>query len=674
MLLFKIMTPIKIKTYLFICISIGLSIFIMMIIGLLSVPFFFLFQVRLLSKDILSIIIWSVISTMMIYLGRKDIRKELHFPLVIPGYETGLILLLPILAILGTSIMNVYNNNIIIISFLALIVSIIPLIAFDKIKEKNYPWLIFSIALALLLHRSLISTNLWGSDIFEELYYSNSAKVLGYWNPSLYSNLNSMASVTILPNIIALFSGTDLVTTYKAFFPFLCSFGIIGLYDIFKNQVSEKVAFISIFYFISLAEFFGVLPALIRQEIGFIFFVLLLAIILTNELTPSIRTILTIIFGISLILSHYALSFLFLFIIVFYIIIFWIIKYYFKFNNITTFFSTCMISEGFVAIFASSLLGWSIYTAGSSIFDSIVSIFRLIADNLVDEFFNPGATEGLAIVGSQSTSMNYSILRWLYYLAITLLSLGLLYSSIIIKNEKRKLTSVCINTPTICYILLSIAAYVLLVSSIIVPYYSGNLGTVRLFQISLILLSPFIIIGLYWLMSILGRLMHRVIEKRYAIYFFSIFLAVTFIFNSGLAMELTNDQNPSSISLSTQDSYRTATYLYSDDIISGINFISETNNQSNIYADIFSRQPLRSEIWPKERIITLRQSNEDLTMGDVVILKFDSSKNITIFPDKKISSVERPYLSIHIENTNFYKELLKINKIYIIKDLNIYAK
>src|SRR5690606_11664409 len=62
--------------------------------------------------------------------------------------------LLPFITIFGTYIFNNYNINCFLI-FIILLISIIPIILNEKNINKNYfPYLVFLIALSLLLHRS----------------------------------------------------------------------------------------------------------------------------------------------------------------------------------------------------------------------------------------------------------------------------------------------------------------------------------------------------------------------------------------------------------------------------------------------------------------------------------------------------------------------------------------
>ncbi len=78
-----------------------------------------------------------------------------------------------------------------------------------RVPERSFPRLItriaiFTVALALLLHTSLISMHIWGWDINQELYISNLVIQNSAWDFSIYSNINAMLSIVMLVPIFSI--------------------------------------------------------------------------------------------------------------------------------------------------------------------------------------------------------------------------------------------------------------------------------------------------------------------------------------------------------------------------------------------------------------------------------------------------------------------------------------
>jgi uncharacterized membrane protein len=107
---------------------------------------------------------------------------------------------LPILAIAGAQAVNYYGNNIVLLGLMILIaIAAIVMISIKHILDHLYPLGVFSIALALLWHYSLISNHLTGYDIFSEYYYYSQVVQNGYWDQAIPQTYNGMLSITILP-------------------------------------------------------------------------------------------------------------------------------------------------------------------------------------------------------------------------------------------------------------------------------------------------------------------------------------------------------------------------------------------------------------------------------------------------------------------------------------------
>jgi uncharacterized membrane protein len=118
-----------------------------------------------------------------------------------------------------------------------------------------------------------------------------------------------MLSVTILAPILSIIPKIDLTWTLKVVYPILFSMVPLGLYDIFRKQTNSKIAFLSSFIFISFFAYYMEMVALARQEIGEIFLILLVMVMISDELDYMRRSIFFIVFGASLAVSHYGLAY-----------------------------------------------------------------------------------------------------------------------------------------------------------------------------------------------------------------------------------------------------------------------------------------------------------------------------------------------------------------------------
>lgn len=665
--------------------SMGLSISTLMFAGFFINKIFMVFNINapitfrnivlLISVLVLLLLLFScIIDKNFFNEQRFNLKRELISSRMLFVY------MLPFIAILGTYTMNFGNNNILLL-FLLLSISLIPiLVTFDKFSKDFFPLIILILSVSLILHRSLISSQLWGSDIFEEYYFAKMVISTHFWNPSLYSDLNAMLSVVLLPAIYHYICKIDLINVFKIVYPLIFSFIPLGLYKIFETQTSKKIAFLAAFLFMSMGEFYGVLPALARQGVGTIFLVLLVMLIVSDEKRSKSNSILYIAFGLSLVVSHYALTYIFLGLLLSTWLILKLTRGLSKRSKVTF--------NGFL-VFLVFVFMWYVYNTEASTFSNIIFIIYNISVHFYSSFLDPSVTEGLGSFTSNTSSLLYSILKYLYAIiqffilvGVTSLALEFLFKKKNIKNRIFK------NSKLFEYLkiedsfaVLSFTAFGLLVATIIVPYFAGNLGTLRLFQIALIFLAPFFIIGLIISSEIINRVFNIIFKHKRKgneqnietpIKIASFFLLIILLFNSGFFIVLLNDPNPNSISLSLNEDYR-SNNLFTESEICGASYLkSNTNNTSVIFTDVFGRQILRGYIYPKDRIIVFNQTMIQLPSKSYIYLKKPNiGGNLAIIPIKKLT-VERPYLEEKIDETPFYNSLIHKNKIYADGDSEIY--
>ncbi|MEL7669255.1 DUF2206 domain-containing protein [Methanobacterium sp.] len=653
--------------------SCGLSIGIVMFTGFflnfsgLSHPFSLFNLLISLSAIVMVLLVLCYIFDDKSYFNENFINLNSLNPTVI------FLCFLPVLAIFGTYLMNYYNLNYVIFVLLILI-SLIPFL-FNKIDPKFFPIAILMVSLALILHRSLISSQLWGSDIYEEYYFANLVATSTVWNFSIPSDVNGMLSIVSLPIIYSIICNLSLDSVFKIIYPIIYSIVPLGLFLLFERNTNKEVAFLATLFFMFVSGFYGVLPSLARQEIGELFFVLLILLIFDKREISFNNSFLFVFFSFSLVVSHYALSYFFSLFIVLLFISLILIKNKER-TNITG-----------VLFFLVFVVAWYMYASGSSSFNNIVNIFNHMINSFYSDFLDPSSTEGLATVLAGTTSLLYSILKYIYLMAEFFVAIGLLavilhYISKKVKFLKNRINKYTISLNsfnfTIEYLFLSLYSFLAIAASIIIPEYSGNFGTLRLFYLMLIFLSPFLIIGFIILLDFLRIITKRKSTKRNFSNYLkvaSIFLVVFLLLDSGVIHQITNDPNPNSISLSTNENYKESVYVYSQGEIQGAYFLKQVmsnDNNSKVFTDIFGRQILRGYIYPKIRILVFRESgSQSLENKFIFFRKLNVDGKLQIIPTQKLS-IERPYLEQNIQNTSFYNEFYYKNKIYVDGDSEIY--
>ena len=469
--------------------SLGLSCSFLMFVGLFMNEVYPVFGItKPLSTTSLITTLIALISALYLLCC---IRNPGYIPSSIVNLNTDLLfspytlsfLLIPFLAIFGSYSVCFYDNNILLL-LLLLLIAVIPIfVAFDKIPSETYPLLGFVIAISLLCHNDFSSMYIQGSDLHLEYYFANLVKSNSYWNLSTPHTYNTALSIVMLAPIFSDICGMSLTWVFKLIYPFIFSLVPLALYKVYKEQTNEKTAFLSCFFFMSIRVFYIGMLQWGKQMVAIFFLSILILSMMDKQLNNTKRTMLSLIFAFSLIVSHYSTSYIFLFSLVF---VYLLILLGRKLNKIT---DTSVVTSNFVVLLIVSALVWYMYTARSSAFNSAVHIGTHVIGS-ISEIFSP--IEGGAVFWlTRKLFPSEQVLRFLYFISVFLIIVG--FSDALYQNLKKRWK----NNWRIEYLLFSTAFIGLLIISIILPFIAarGSIGFDRVFFISSIFLAIFCIIG-----------------------------------------------------------------------------------------------------------------------------------------------------------------------------------
>ena len=579
----------NIKTILY---SFGLSISSLMFLGMmidLFYPLIGIIKPISLTPLLITFTLFALFLCALAYL----IDNKYYNPEILntDGCNTQILifLLLPFLAIFGTYIMNIYQNNTLLILMFIIIAFIPFLVAFDKfIPREIYPLAILSIALTLIFSLSLYTSYISGWDINQELYFTNIVVNSSYWNPNIPELLNAMLSLVIIVPIFSKISGLTVVYIYKIVYPAIFTLVPLSLYQIFKNQTNARMAFMGSFLFVSVFMFFLEMPGLARQEIGELFFVLLVMLMVETQFSYKKLSLLTIIFIPALLVSHYSMDYIYIFLVLSAYIVISIrnLNLPKKFNRLGT---TPIINYFFVKVgekdifkiryklqlilIISLTVCYYLLVSSSILLHITASTLNSIISMSFIFLFNPKALQAVSIVTSEKSFLR-TIALVLHLIIEALIGLG-----IILLLARRKELKFNEN-----FGLFSVMSFFMLILVLVVPFLAGALNPERFYQIALIFLSIFFVVGFIAIFRILNKILRHRWSKR-SVYktslkFIALFLAISLLFNSGVIYELFGDK-PSNLSLhSSMDAPE-----FNIEEVNGAQWIAIYRNNNYVYAD-----------------------------------------------------------------------------------------
>jgi uncharacterized membrane protein len=599
----------------FILYSAGVSISFIMFSGVLIN--FFLFNLgvkRPLSLIPLMISLSLFVMALCILAYHRD--KESHFSDVLDlrKYISQLnqilfLLLLPLVTILGVFIANT-ERLILPLMVLLSIIALIPLtIAFDKFFTKNlYFLVIYAIAISILLHVTLISPYPYAWNIDVELFFSQLVAKDAYWNSSSsLSGINSLLSIVMLAPIYSNIMGIDMIWVYKAVYPFIHALIPVAIFEVSRENIGRKKAFLSTFFYISVSGFFITMSLFRREQVSELFLILIILLMVDAALTRVQRSTLFILFVTSLTVSHYGVSYisqaLFLFSLVS-LYAFPKVKMLLGIENDPS--NKLQIRQIGVdrlslfnlriqLIWLTFMLFWFIFIAGSFNFHVVIGKIRSSFNSLY-ELFSYGSVQSDAFSQAFAVDLpSASLLGWLFralhYSTELLIIVG--FVAVLLKLKIFKLNR------QYRYVILSSVLFLLF--STFVPVVAQNWDVMRLYNFTLLVISPLIIIGseTLWRCIFQARQKFRsnssqskICNKRtFYIIVVIMILIPYFLFNTGYINIVARDHIdilgvPRSIPLTR---WISDSAYYSEEEISGAEWLSQASpNSTTVMGDYLS--------------------------------------------------------------------------------------
>ena len=271
----------------------------------------------LISFDIFLLIFWIIALKrnnkiyLKVELPQLDLLNKSF--LVIP-------IIFPILTILGAITLNNHGPNylpLIVLGGIAIYVFLVALLR-KKLNKNIYPWSIVMVSLSLLLAASLRSWYVSGIDTNLEYYIFQLIKEKQYWNVQQFSHAyNTCLSVSILPTILSTFIKINNQYIFKLIITMIFSLTPLVVYLFLKRFAHEILVFFAVFFFMSQPIFMNWASIPIRQEIALLFFAFTLLVLFNENFNQTLKNSLFIIFGFSMVVSHYTTTYLAILLFVF---------------------------------------------------------------------------------------------------------------------------------------------------------------------------------------------------------------------------------------------------------------------------------------------------------------------------------------------------------------------
>jgi len=496
---------------------------------------------------------------------------------------------IPIMSVIGTFCVNYLGSNILLL-FMIVYISLLFLIVIctDYVPTKIYPYIIWTIAISLIWHRTLISEYVNVSDVVGEYIYASAVISRFFWNWADPNNYNAVLSINVLQPYYYFICDLDLVWVFKLIDPFFLSLVPVAMYILFLRVTNCRIAFLATFLAISISPFYGGIALIVKQAIAELFVVLIL-IILCDTTYMAERSkfhLLLMLFISALIFSHYGTSYLMVMAFILVYCLIFTIKHVLKCKcralTRIRMHNPRILNPGIargdigkslpvtiLLFFIVGIMAWYMFVANSVTFNQTISMGKWICESILTEFFDVGSSRGLyTLLKDEPTLLWYSV-KGCYVATQVFLIIG--FAAIITYCRRFNFN--------VMYISFSVFFIILLGASLVHTSLSA-MDPRRTYQLALVILAPYSIIGgllvfrgFEWIVNQI----HKIRIKEVSVKLLTLFLILFFWLNSGFLFEITKDQ-PSSISISQES------MLNGDDMAAKARYYSAVVDTSNVFS------------------------------------------------------------------------------------------
>jgi uncharacterized membrane protein len=222
-----------------------------------------------------------------------------------------LLVSVPLAAAVGGLIVEGGGTNLFVVLALALIGLTYIVGAFNASYRAA---LIYAVALALLLHNTMISEFLLWGDQGKEAKLAYTVLQAGYWNPEALPRANKaiMLRLVMLNPLHTLLTGLEMRHIFKIAHPLLFATAPVALYRTFATRGRDQAGYLAAGTLMFFFSFFTVLSRNTRTAVAILFIVLFIKVLLDTDINARIRRILLAVFGSSVFFSHYGTAYMFL--------------------------------------------------------------------------------------------------------------------------------------------------------------------------------------------------------------------------------------------------------------------------------------------------------------------------------------------------------------------------
>jgi uncharacterized membrane protein len=227
--------------------------------------------------------------------------------------------LLPLGAVAGAERLDNLGQGWLSVTVLVVGASLLACLLFagQRFRSRTVTLTLYSVAASFLLLSSMRSTHPYGFDIQTEFQVFTSTLHHGAWQvPKNGDAYASMLSITVLPTVLSVLSGASPVYLFKFLYPLVFAAFPVLVYVTAQRIFPRRAALVGAILLIVQGLFTADIAGLARQEVGLVYFGLLVVSVLDSSLERRWRQAGVAVAMAAMAVTHYSTAYFAMFVLV----------------------------------------------------------------------------------------------------------------------------------------------------------------------------------------------------------------------------------------------------------------------------------------------------------------------------------------------------------------------
>lgn len=455
--------------------------------------------------------------------------------------------LLPLVSILSVTYLNRTSDNLPILVTLA-VIALIPLAALRLIPREYHAFGIWTVALAVLYHKSL-----WAFSGF-----AGSPGVVRAWEAGRWTagfDFVQPTSTELLQNGVlfpayAKLAQIHIFTQLEVVNPLLVSFIPVALFITFRRYIGSKAALVGAALFVFAHPFYMQYPTAGRAATPVLFLAMFGVVVSDLDLRRSVAAGLGMLFLVGVVVSHYGTSYFVAAALLGAVGVAWLLRVARDRVGLPSTFDTedgrytnSLLTTGLAGFFLVTTVSWYLYLTGGRKFE----ILPRHSAHIVEQFLSGTLFAGRTTARIQRDygTPTVQLSKYVYFAIGLLIALGLAVAAYRYLSEDHE------SNVDVQYLSLAMAAFALFGLTILFRTWGGG----RPMMITLVFTAMFAVIGAVWIGRTVSQFapIDRQSLRAAGLGAFAVLIAVLLLLNTGVLSSVAlGGTAPSNVPLQAQ--------------------------------------------------------------------------------------------------------------------------